>query len=112
MAKVAYVGDHQGTPIFQAVFRKHTGLLIVSTTRSAVSTGTLDQLEQAYKAAQTHNLLAGWWGVISLLVYNWISIFGNLSTRKALRELAADVANDRARAAAAPPAAPDVPGYR
>jgi hypothetical protein len=64
-------------------------MLIVMRTQTFTVKGTLEQCEAAYKKAQLHNLLAGWWGLISMLVMNWIVIFGNMSAMSKLRALAA-----------------------
>jgi hypothetical protein len=68
---------------------KHTGMLVIMQTRTIRMQGTLQQCEAAYRDAQMHNLLAGWWGLISLLVMNWIAIFGNMSAIGQVRRLAA-----------------------
>jgi hypothetical protein len=67
---------------------KHTGLLVLMLRQSYGFEGTLEQCEQAYRAAQTHNLLAGWWGVLSALVFNWIAIFSNVSAINGVRRAA------------------------
>ncbi|CAM3294994.1 hypothetical protein [Tsukamurella hominis] len=75
-------------PVFQAKFRKHTGLLILAQWQDSYATGDYEQIRAAYRAAQTHNLLAGWWGLISLLVYNWIAIIGNVSEMSRIKQQA------------------------
>ncbi|MCA0158869.1 hypothetical protein LB823_21945 [Tsukamurella sp. M9C] len=75
-------------PVFQAKFRKHTGLLILAQWQDSYATGDYQQIRAAYRAAQTHNLLAGWWGLISLLVYNWIAIIGNVSEMSRIKQQA------------------------
>ena len=40
----------------------------MSQTRAFTVRGTRAQVQAVYKSAQTHNLLAGWWGVFSLFV--------------------------------------------
>jgi len=67
---------------------KHTGVVWFWYQRSYTVTGTFGQCEAALRDAQTHNLLAGWWGVISLLVMNWVALAENHSARKALHRLA------------------------
>ena len=88
----AYLGQHQGHDIFEARFKKHTGLLLIAQTRTFVVRGTLEQVKAAYKSAQTHNLLAGWWGIISLLVYNWIALIGNAHQMTRVKRAAEDLA--------------------
>ncbi|MCS3780855.1 hypothetical protein [Tsukamurella ocularis] len=75
-------------PVFQAKFRKHTGLLVLAQWRDSYATGDYQQIRAAYRAAQTHNLLAGWWGLISLLVYNWIALIGNASEMNRIKQQA------------------------
>ena len=80
----AYLGQHQGNAIFEARFKKHTGLLLMSQTRTFTVRGTLDQVQAVYRSAQTHNLLAGWWGIFSLVVLNPVA--GRNSSREQRRQ--------------------------
>ncbi|SHT41400.1 transmembrane protein [Mycobacteroides abscessus subsp. bolletii] len=48
-----------------------------------------EQCEAAYRDAQTHNLAAGWWSFLSILLTNWIAIFGNMGQINQIRRLAA-----------------------
>jgi hypothetical protein len=73
---------------FQIKLRRHTGLLFLFQFRTYVVTGTLEQCERAYRQAQTHNLLAGWWSVISVLLLNWIALLSNRSAIARVRRLA------------------------
>src|SRR5579875_2416560 len=66
-------------PQFQIKLRRHTGLLIAFQYRTYVVSGTLAQCEHAYRQAQAHNLVAGWWSFISVLLLNWIALLSNLS---------------------------------
>ncbi|GAA4407946.1 hypothetical protein GCM10023147_51990 [Tsukamurella soli] len=66
-------------PVFQARFKKHTGMIVLAQWQTRTVVGSYEDVKKAYREAQTHNLVAGWWGLISLLVYNWIAIFGNMS---------------------------------
>jgi hypothetical protein len=74
---------------FVVTLRKHTGMLVIMQTRTYRVQGTLAQCEAAYHDAQTHNLLAGWWGLFSFLFMNWIAIIGNMSAIAEVRKLAA-----------------------
>lgn len=56
---------------------KHTGMLILWTTQTQRHYGTFEQITQAYKSAQGHNLAAGWWSVASILFWNWFSLIRN-----------------------------------
>lgn len=73
---------------FQMTLKKHTGMLIMMQTRTIRIQGTLAQCEAAYRDAQTHNLLAGWWGLLSMLIMNWIALFSNMSAISQVRALA------------------------
>ena len=73
---------------FQVKLTEHTGALILFNIRTFTVTGTLEQCEAAYRRAQTHNLLAGWWSLLSVLLMNWIAIFGNMGQISAVRRLA------------------------
>ncbi|MFW0791791.1 hypothetical protein [Gordonia sp. CPCC 205333] len=74
--------------IFQAKFRKHTGLIIFAQWSDTPVTGTYDDVRKAFWNAQTHCLTLGWWGIISALIYNWIAIFGNISELNRVKALA------------------------
>ncbi|WP_079633679.1 hypothetical protein [Mycobacteroides abscessus] len=78
-----------GPRYFQVRLTKHTGMLLMFSTRSYTITGTLEQCEAAYRDAQTHNLAAGWWSFLSILLMNWIAIFGNMGQINQIRRLAA-----------------------
>ncbi len=75
-------------PLFQIGLLKHTGALIFWHQQTSRYTGTLQQCEQAYKDAQTHCLLAGWWSLGSLVVLNWIALFSNMRAIRQVRALA------------------------
>ena len=75
-------------PVYQARFRKHTGMIIIAQWSHVSVVGDYQQIRKAYRAAQTHNLLAGWWGLISALVYNWIALIGNMSEMNRIKQLA------------------------
>jgi hypothetical protein len=75
-----------GSPqLFQVRVTKHTGLLVAYYNQSYTITGTWDQCEAAIRAAQQHNLLAGWWSMFSLLIMNWVALAENHNARNALR---------------------------
>lgn len=73
---------------FQLTLTEHTGAVIFWQQRSYTITGTLEQCERAYRTAQAHNLEAGWWSVVSLLVMNWVALISNRSAIRGVRELA------------------------
>ncbi|WP_290851601.1 hypothetical protein [Gordonia sp. (in: high G+C Gram-positive bacteria)] len=68
------------SPVYTAVFRKQTGMVFLAQTTRVQTTGTYPEVRSAFWQAQTHCLLLGWWGVLSLLLYNWVSLGQNMST--------------------------------
>lgn len=90
-------------PVFQVRVMKHTGLAIVWFNQRCTITGTFAQCEAAIRDAQLHNLLAGWWSVASVLVWNWVALFYNLSARNALRRHATQKRSAADRFIAQPP---------
>lgn len=86
----SYPAGQPGTaqPVFQVRVMKHTGAAIVCFNQRYTITGTFAQCEAAIRDAQLHNLLAGWWSVASVLVWNWVALLHNLSARNALRRQA------------------------
>lgn len=93
---------HPG-PQFEIKLRKHTGLLLAFQYRTYVVSGTLEQCERAYRQAQTHNLVAGWWSFLSVILLNWIALLSNMSAISHLRGLARRVGPSDP-----PPAAPEI----
>jgi hypothetical protein len=75
-------------PVFAIGLIKHTGALIFWQQQTLRFTGTLQQCEKAYRDAQTHCLLAGWWSLLSAFLMNWIALFSNLSAIGRVRRLA------------------------
>ncbi|ORB73070.1 DUF2510 domain-containing protein [Mycobacterium scrofulaceum] len=73
---------------FQLSLTEHTGAVIFWQQRSYTFTGTLEQCERAYRTAQAHNLGAGWWSVVSLLVMNWVALISNWGAIRGVRKLA------------------------
>ncbi|MGE2818023.1 hypothetical protein ACQI5H_23200 [Mycobacterium heidelbergense] len=57
--------------------------------RTYTVTGTFAQCEAAIQEAQLYNVLAGWWSLGSLVVWNWVALVTNFSARKTLRRVAA-----------------------
>jgi Protein of unknown function (DUF2510) len=74
--------------LFRIRLIKHTGLVVWMQRQTYIFTGTFQECERAYRAAQTHNLTAGWWGLLSALVFNWIALFSNMSAMDELRRIA------------------------
>ena len=77
-----------GVRRFRMTLRRHTGLVMFFLNQRYSFTGTLDECEQAYRFAQNHNLLGGWWSVASLLVWNWVCLLGNYNQMQQVRRLA------------------------
>ena len=77
-----------GADVFRIRLHKHTGLVVLMLRRTYIFTGTFQECERAYRAAQIHNLTAGWWGLLSALVFNWIALFSNISAMQQLRRIA------------------------
>ncbi|CQD07056.1 transmembrane protein [Mycobacterium lentiflavum] len=73
---------------FSVRLHEHTGAVILWLQRDFTCTGTLEQCEQAYRNAQTHCLLAGWWGPVSLVVLNPIALISNYTAIRRVRALA------------------------
>ncbi|GED98516.1 hypothetical protein [Gordonia crocea] len=78
----------QGPGVYTAVFKAHTGLLIMSLTSPKQVTGSLADVRRAFWAAQAHCLCLGWFGILSALIYNWIAIFGNISELSRVKAIA------------------------
>ena len=74
---------------FRMTLRRHTGLMVLFLNQRYSFTGTLEECEQAYRLAQTHNLLGGWWSVASLVVWNWVCLLGNHNQIQQVRRLRA-----------------------
>jgi hypothetical protein len=99
-----YVQPHSpsGEPLYQVTVTRHTGLLIMWWNQRNTITGTYAQCEAAIDDARTYCLIAGWWSLASLLVWNWVSLVQNASARRSLRQL---VAQGRAQPGLYPPPA-------
>jgi hypothetical protein len=73
---------------FSLPLTEHIGAVIMFAQRTYTFTGTLEQCERAYRSAQTHNLLAGWWSVLSLLAMNWAALISNWTAIRQVRRQA------------------------
>lgn len=60
-----------------------TGVAIVAQRSVKTYTGTLEELEAAYKKVLVHNLIFGWWSLFSL-IWNPVALIQN---KKNLQEL-------------------------
>lgn len=81
-------GHGSPEPLFQINLIKHTGLVLAWQQQTVRYSGTLEQCELYYKEAQQHCLLAGWWSLASVILFNWIAIFSNMGAIKRVRNLA------------------------
>jgi hypothetical protein len=101
-------------PLFRVRLVKHTGLMMMWHQQTYTVTGTYRQCEAAIRAAQQHNLAAGWWSLLSVLLLNWIALATNESARKQLQRNAAQIPAPPYPAAqyGAPPPAHPTPGWR
>jgi hypothetical protein len=83
-----------GTQSTGATYRvrltKVSSFLIVTQRRSVTHSGTLDQLEAAARAARTHNLLLGWWGVPFGVIWTPMALARNAKAMRQLHDLAAN----------------------
>jgi hypothetical protein len=73
---------------FSVRLHRHTGALILWHQSSFTFTGTLEQCEQAYRKAQLHCALAGWWGLVSFFLMNPIALVSNYLAIRQARGLA------------------------
>jgi Protein of unknown function (DUF2510) len=74
---------------FSVRLAKHTGAVILWHHQRYTVTGTLEQCEEAYRSAQLHNMLAGWWSLVSVVVMNWVALISNFSAIRQVRKAAA-----------------------
>ena len=86
---VSLRADTEGVALrYQLRLFRHTGLVLAWLQSSQTYEGTYEQLRLAYRSAQVHCLLLGWWSVASLLVLNWIALYRNRSALQQLNHLA------------------------
>jgi len=70
-------------------YSKVTSFIIVSQRARVKVTGTLDAHRMAYKAAQLHTSLAGWWGIPFGLYWTPMSLTSNRKMFKSIEQLLA-----------------------
>ena len=61
-------------------------MVLLAHRSSRTYTGTKVELEATYKKIQIHNLLLGWWGIISFF-WNALALYRNAQAMKKLRSL-------------------------
>jgi hypothetical protein len=76
-------------PVYRVRLTKVTSLIVVTTRRSAVYTGTLQQLQSIARSVLTHNLLLGWWGLPWGLIRTPMALSQNSDAMRKLRAFAA-----------------------
>jgi hypothetical protein len=64
--------------ITEASFTKHTGMLIIAQTQRFKGFMCEECIEKLFRQCEIHCALAGWWGIISLFIYNPIALVGNV----------------------------------
>lgn len=72
---------------------KVTSMVLLSQRRSVSLTGSLAEIEAAYKRVQAHNWLAGWWGIPFGVIWTPVVLGRNSSALKKVRALAASGAS-------------------
>jgi hypothetical protein len=77
-------------PVFDITLLTHTGAVILWHQQTRRHVGSLAQCERLYRSAQTHCLVAGWWSLLSVLVFNWIALFSNMAAIRRVRNLSKD----------------------
>jgi hypothetical protein len=87
---VAHPYQRPGELLYEISLITHTGVLIFGHQQTRRHIGTLTQCQQAYRSAQTHCLLAGWWSPASLIAYNWVALFSNMGAIRRVRKLSQD----------------------
>ncbi len=72
--------------IYHITLTSVTGAVILAHQSRKSYTGTVAQLEAAYKKVLIHNLTLGWWGLVSI-IWNTIAIVRNYKMRQSLYAL-------------------------
>lgn len=70
--------------IVQVRITTHTGAVFFWLNQRRTVRGTYAQCAAALSNAQTHNLILGWWSLLSILFMNWIAIAENAGARRSL----------------------------
>src|SRR4051794_31929457 len=78
-----------GPRLFRITLTRVTSFVVMTQQRRVVHTGTVEELEAAYKSAQLHCATVGWWGIPFGLVWTTMALFRNAKNMKAIRALAA-----------------------
>jgi hypothetical protein len=81
-----------GQQIYRVSLTKVTSYVVITYRRTAVYTGTLEQLQARARSALIYNLLCGWWGIPAGLIWTPIALVRNSRNMSKLRALAANPA--------------------
>lgn len=77
---------HQA-PAARVTFEYGIGMVVMHQTQKRTGVWCRKCGTKAFWANQGKTLVFGWWGVLSLLIYNWIHIFANIGALQRLRKL-------------------------
>jgi hypothetical protein len=64
--------------VTEVSYTKHTGLILLAQTQRLKGFMCRECTGKLFSSCEIHCALAGWWGVISLFIYNPIALIGNL----------------------------------
>jgi hypothetical protein len=66
---------------------KVTSYVLLTQQRRTVYTGTVEQLERAYRDTLSHNLILGWWGIPFGLIWTPLALSRNAKAMRQFRNL-------------------------
>jgi hypothetical protein len=64
--------------ITEASYTKHTGMVIIGTTQRYKGYMCKKCIRSLFNSCEIHCALTGWWGLVSLFIYNPIALIGNV----------------------------------
>ncbi len=74
--------------VYRVRLTKVSSFVVITNRRTATYTGTLEQLENIARGVRTHNLLLGWWGIPSGVIWTPAALSRNAKAMRQVRELA------------------------
>lgn len=74
-------------PAARVTFEYGIGMIVMHQTQKRTGVWCRRCGTKAFWSAQGKTLVLGWWGILSLLIYNWIHIFANLGALQRVRKL-------------------------
>lgn len=74
--------------LYQLRLIRHTGMLVLWHQSIRTYQGTYEQCMAAYASAQRHNLIFGWWSIVSIIFSNWFALIQNFRSANQLKEIA------------------------